>query len=277
MPLPHAVAGLGLFLAAIAAAPDARACGPESDCALGDRHYRIYLPADADGTPAMGAIIFAHGYKGTAAGTLKSAALRAMADRLGVALIAAKSAGDDWSIPGAPSIGAIDGADELAYFDAVRADATRRFGIDPDRLIAAGFSAGGMMTWTLACHRSADYAAFVPMAGTFWRPIPETCSGPVADIIHLHGTADRIVPLEGRRIEDARQGAIRDAIAMYARFGAFAEPAPRRLAGTDCEERRNPDGARLSLCLFDGGHSFDTTFLESAWTSTMTDRPSSGH
>lgn len=240
----------------------ASACGPNSDCPIGDRHYRIYVPSESRSPEPTGALVFVHGYRGRASDVVQNGALRALADRLGLALVAVASAGDDWSIPGVPSVDFHPDLDEIAYFDAVRHDLIRRLGLNPDRLVVAGFSAGGMMTWHLACHRATDYAAFIPMGGTFWAPIPENCQQPPAQLIHFHGLADTTVPLRGRAIEDAMQGDVRDAIAMYARNGAFRPAEAQRIASFGCEVMRNKRGATLGLCLHAGGHSWDTGFIE---------------
>ncbi|MDJ0895227.1 MAG: dienelactone hydrolase family protein [Alphaproteobacteria bacterium] len=255
---------IGLLLGLAISTP-ADACGPDTDCEIGDRFYRVRMPAGHDGAARIGAIIFAHGYRGTATGVMRNQGLAAVAADLGVALIAVKSAGDDWSIPGAPAMGSIAGVDELAYFDRVVADAAARFPIDADRLMVTGFSAGGMMVWTLACHRSQRFAGFAPMAGTFWRPTPETCTTPAASVVHIHGDADRIVPLDGRKIEEAHQGDVASVIDMYARYGGFGAPAAREMEGLSCQNRRNAVGHILNFCLFSGGHSFDAAVVRQAW------------
>ena len=37
------------------------ACGPDTDCQVGDRIYRIAMP---DGVQNPGALVFSHGYRG---------------------------------------------------------------------------------------------------------------------------------------------------------------------------------------------------------------------
>ncbi|MEO1250417.1 MAG: prolyl oligopeptidase family serine peptidase [Pseudomonadota bacterium] len=219
------------------------------------------MPEIAADSAPVGAIVFAHGYLGSATGTMASVQLEQFADNLEFALIAAKSAGDDWAIPGAPSAGSVPDADELAYFDAVLEDVTTRFPIDPKRLVAAGFSAGGMMVWTLACHRSERFAGFVPMAGTFWRPTPERCTSPPASLVHIHGDADNIVPLAGRQIEDAHQGNVEDVLAMYTAYGDFGDATNVGYGELRCRERRNTSGQILDFCLFPGGHTFKAEHL----------------
>ena len=158
-----------------------------------------------------------------------------------------------------------DGAAEFAYFDAVLEDAAARFAIDLTRVVATGFSAGGMMVWNLACARSALFAGFVPIAGTYWAEPPATCEAPVASIIHIHGDRDKTVPLLGRSIGPTKQGEVPASLDMYRNFGGFGAAENARYGALACEERRNPSGARLDFCLFSGGHSFRTEHLRHGW------------
>lgn len=245
-------------------ATPALACGPDSDCLVGDRSYRLYLPPAAEDGP-VGALVFAHGYKGKASNAVGNARLRALADELGLALIALQSDGDDWAVAHVPQ--APDRAEtlEYGYVDAVLADAATRASIDPARRVAAGFSAGGMMVWTLACGASDRFQGFVAVAGTFWAPIPDTCPTPAANLVHIHGTADTMVPLAGRAIGETRQGDVDQALAMYAAHGGFrAEGTVAAPGDMTCRVARNPAGKRLDFCSFDGGHDFSVPRLHYA-------------
>jgi polyhydroxybutyrate depolymerase len=184
---------------------------------------------------------------------------------LGAALIALDAGEDDWIIPNAPRHMASDGAEEFAYVDAVLADAGTRFGVDPARVMATGFSAGGMMVWNLACARSDRFAGFAPVSGTFWLEPPATCTGPVANVIHIHGDDDPTVPLDGRAIGPTRQGKVSEAFEMYGDYGGFGPMSYVMRDDLRCEERRNGAGDLLDFCLFSGGHSFRTEFVRFAW------------
>ncbi len=243
----------------------AAACGPDSNCKIGDRHYRIRMPAGHDGKTPIGAIVFAHGYTGNARQAVQSKGFAAMARKMNMALISTKSAGRGWTLPGSPSHGKVAGADELAYFDRVLDDAARRFPIDRGRLIATGFSAGGMMVWNLACHRSKKFAGFVPIAGTFWAPLPSTCTTSPASIVHVHGDADKTVPLKGRPIRETHQGNVFRVLDMYARHGKFGAPSAMTVRGLRCQMRRNSDGHVLNFCIYKGGHSFYIRHIRQAW------------
>jgi polyhydroxybutyrate depolymerase len=249
--LPLAAIALALVLTFGPATPGA-ACGPDTDCTVGERTYRIALP---QGEGPFGAIVYLHGWRATAAGVMANEGLRAAATRLGVALIAPKSGGEDWLIRNAPRRGFSGDHRELAFFDAMLDDVAGRFPVDTDRILATGFSAGGMMTWTLACHRPDRFAAFLPVAGTFWAPLPETCEGP-ATLVHIHGMGDGVVPLAGRPIADTRQGSVPGALTLMRAVGVY-EPTETGLpAGLSlaCRSWRNRQGDTLALCLHEGGH-----------------------
>lgn len=257
-----------ILLSAFLAAGQAEACGPDSDCKLGDRTYRISLPPGTSTGP-VGALVYAHGYRGSAKAAMRNSALRDLAHEHGLALVAIKSASSDWLIPGVPENPAETGAREFDYVDAVIADLADRHGIDTDRLIATGFSAGGMMVWNLACHMGDRFAAFLPVAGTFWAPLPRNCSAEPVNLVHVHGTTDKIVPIEGRPIKQTRQGDVMNALELAQRAWGFAPfvsrgDEPRAQGDLDCKVQRNSANKTLAFCLHPGGHSLKMAHLREA-------------
>ncbi|MET4101135.1 polyhydroxybutyrate depolymerase [Roseovarius sp. MBR-78] len=236
----------------------ALACGVESDCRLGDRSYRIALP---EGAPPVGAVVYAHGYRGSAAAVMRNRSLRRLVAEEGLALIALDSLDGEWVIPHAPGHADTDGAEEFAYVEAVLADASQRFAIDRGRVIGAGFSSGAMLMWTLACEMPARFAGIIAVAGTFWQRPPEECATPVTSLVHVHGTSDPTVPLTGRAIRETWQGDVGESLAMYRRLGGFGAVQPPAPEGLDCESWRNAAGEVLDFCLHPGGHSLRTEYL----------------
>lgn len=272
--LLFAVALSAAVLPPAVAPGQASACGAESDCRVGDRVYRIAAPAAWAPDRPRGALVYAHGYKGSAAGALRGRALRAAADALGVAVVALQARGDDWSLPGAPGVlrsgAAAEPEAEIAYIAAVMADAAARFGLDRRRMALGGFSAGGMLVWQAACARGDDLAAgFIAIAGTYWRPIPDRCPGAPAPLVHLHGRSDRVVPIEGRAIGPARQGDVRAALDRFRRDGGYEDPTTEQPApgaqDLTCRRRRAPGGAVLAFCTHGGGHRYAAQHLVAAW------------
>jgi len=262
--MPRIILALGLltFFAGVNF-KDAHACGPDSNCDIGDRHYRIRMPENHDGITKIGAIVYAHGYRGSAKGMMKNKSMAKLASEMGVALIATKSYEDDWRIPGVPRNTGTDGEIELTYYDAVIDDVAKRFPIDRNRLMATGFSAGGMMVWNLICHRSGLFGG--PMSGTFWKPEPETCTSPPASVVHIHGDADPVVPLNGRPIADTHQGQVPQVMKMYSEYGNYSFFDESEYGDLNCQNTKNKAGQILNFCLFSGGHSFKSEYVRAAW------------
>lgn len=242
------------------------ACGSADDCVIASGTYRISLPEI--GTQPIGAIVFAHGYQGSAAGVMKNKGLIKAATDRGLALIAIDAGANDWNLPDAPGE-SVQPRDEMAYLDAVLADASTRFGVDPKQTVITGFSAGGMFVWNVICNRGDAYAGYIPYSGTFWKGPPATCPAPAQNIVHVHGTADTTVPMAGRKIADTRQGDVNEVLAMYVADKGFSADAGYALADMTCTHTANAAGKRLDLCLFDGNHSFTAERLGAAYDKLM--------
>ncbi len=240
-------------------APAAHACGLNSDCVVGDRSYRISMPEGEDAP--VGAVVWSHGYGGSAAGVMRNGSLRRMVHEQGLALIAADGLGGSWNLPNGPRTMESTGEAEFAYFESIVEDAGTKFDIDQSRLVAAGFSAGGMMVWNLACARPEMFAGFVPIAGTFWLEPPQTCAPEVTSIVHIHGDRDTTVPLDGRAIAETRQGKVSEALGMYTVHGDFGPQREFVSEALKCDQQSNQQGEILEFCLFSGGHSFRTEYL----------------
>lgn len=262
MPIPpflRAALAAALALAAapaLACAPDAPPCTLAAHGAVPGGDYRLRLPGGPGPHPA---VLFLHGYGGSGAAALRDD------KRLGGFLAAGWAVIAPDGLPtraGGPSnwnaMKSAAGRDDVAFLRAVADDAAARFGLDRGRIAATGFSSGGMMIWRLVCDAPDDFAAFAPVAGTLWDPLPDHCAGP-APVLHVHGLSDTVVPVEGRAVANGRlvQGNLFSALAMLRRtMGCAAAPAPaaapagwRAEAWSACAGR----GA-ITLMTHGGGH-----------------------
>lgn len=264
-----------LWLALVAAlmtgpgrAASVEGCPAEQGCQVEGGRYRLILPDSAPPGAPRAALMFFHGWQGSAEETVADPGLRALAARLGIALIAPDGAGRTWSYPGSPG----RHRDEFAFVGRVLDDVAARFPVDPRRIMASGFSQGGSMVWYLACRMPERFRAFAPVAGAFWEPLPPACAGPRPAMVHTHGTADATVPLAGRALRGGyRQGDI---------FRSLAILDPQARAVTVADFATSPDAlsclplnaagtAPLELCLHPGGHVVDPAWIERAWRLTM--------
>ena len=240
----------------------AYACGPDTDCMIDDRSYRIRMPEPKVGKP--GAIIFNHGYRGTASGIMRNRKMGDTISKLGVAFVAPKSAFQDWDIPNSPS-GRL-GNLEYEYFEKLKTELVEKHGIDPNRIMVTGFSAGGMMTWELACNLGDLFAGYAPISGTFWDPVPKSCKTLPQSIIHMHGTSDKIVPLKGRRIGNTKQGEVEAALQLAApenNYGKWTQLDT--FEGLACKIRKASKQQFVQFCTHPGGHSLKSAWIVRAW------------
>ncbi|WP_308915124.1 alpha/beta hydrolase family esterase [Jannaschia sp. LMIT008] len=260
---------VSLLLSATAASACARG---EDPCAVDLGTYRVAVPDGAAPAGGRSAILFLHGFGGSGNGTLgMSGTVRAITDR-GYAVLAPdglpRTEGGPRSWAFLPPDQRPAARDEGAFFDQVVTDAADRHGVDPGRVMLAGFSAGGFMVSYLACADPSAFPAYAPVAGGFWRPHPASCAGPVK-LLHTHGFRDSTVPLEGRPLRDGEwlQGDIFEGLAIWRAANGCAWPDPSGYARDDTYQRRRwdcGDGAALEFALHDGGHGIPPGWADMA-------------
>lgn len=195
----------------------AECAGAPGHCSVALGNYNLELPDGAAAKGAIPALMFLHGYGGSADATMSNKGMVDAVLARGFAVIAPEGLpreGTDrlsWSfIPGRPVQ-----RDETAFLRAVADDAAVRFGIDRAHMLLGGFSIGGSLTSYVACNDPTAFEAYVPVAGSFWRPHPEGCKGPVR-LLHTHGWTDVTVPLEGRKLgSGAAQGDVWHAMEIW--------------------------------------------------------------
>ena len=86
---------------------------------------------------------------------------------------------------------------DFVFVEQIIADISNEYNVDPEAIYAIGLSNGGMMAYGLACRRGNLIAAAGIVSATM---LADTCDqNTYTSIIHLHGSADNIVPMEGNQ------------------------------------------------------------------------------
>lgn len=182
-------------LAMILAVLWASAAGAET-VSLGDRSYRIDLPARAEGAPVILAL---HGGGGNPDQFARSSGLSRPANAAGYAVIYPAGSGRTrlltWNGGYCCGYAARAGVDDIGFLDAVVADAARRFGLDADRLYLTGMSNGSLMAEAYAATRPDAVRAVAGVAGTL--DLATFSVRGAVPLLHIHGTADDHVPYGG--------------------------------------------------------------------------------
>lgn len=163
---------------------------------LGDRYYLIDLPD----RPAKAPVILAlHGGGGNPAQFARNSQLAKPALAEGYAVIWPAGTARfgrflTWNGGYCCGHAAEAAVDDLAFLDAVLADAGQRFGLDTGRIYLTGMSNGAIMAETYAAQRPGKVRAVAGVSGTMDASL--RVRGPVP-LLHIHGTADTQVPYAG--------------------------------------------------------------------------------
>jgi len=252
---------VALFGVAALASPALAKCDNNTGpCLIEGGDYVIALPDTDAANPPV--VMFLHGAGGTGAQVMKNKKLVNSLVSRGYAVLAptaqrkfGQGAGYVWNFyPG------WEGRDENKFLDDVATDAARRFGLNRDRVLLAGFSAGAFMVNYLACDAPGTFAAYAPVAGGFWDPLPETCAGPIK-LLQTHGWSDKTVPLEGRTLGGGRfqQGDIFVGLDIWRDANVCANENPKVISTEGTFWRRKWTGcapeSALEFAVFPGGHS----------------------
>lgn len=179
------------------------------------RAWSLHLPPSYDGSTPLPVVLVLHGGGGKKEGarrmtcprgdTADPACITALADREGFAVVFPDGNPGElfeelrtWNAGGGKDgfqcvsgKACEDGADDLAFFDALHAEIRRALVVDEARVFVAGHSNGAAMAHRLACERSTRFAAVAAVAGgnqlaavdacTIARPVP---------VLQIHGSDD---------------------------------------------------------------------------------------
>jgi polyhydroxybutyrate depolymerase len=234
----------------------ASACAPMQPCRFGENaEYRVYPPPGWDGKAPIGAFVFVHGHRATAAEIVNYKELSDAVHGMGFMLVAPQGLGDSWSTPGSPGEGR---RDELAYMSAMLDDLEKQFPIDRSRIVASGFSQGASVVWEVACKGNGRFAAFMPVAGVWWQPMPVACTAPKRPMLHIHGINDPVMPMGGRNLRDRwKQGDVAAALATMRVANSCETGKSRREQRGELAcvfEDGCTSGKPVALCLHQGDH-----------------------
>ena len=162
------------------------------------RSYLLHLPTAASTAPRP-LVVSLHPYTGSGAEQESLTGMSTLADTAGFVVTYPNGLGSppDWNAGACCSAASEGNRDDEGFLGAVIDDIGAHVCIDLSRVYVAGFSNGGMMTVRLACEMADRFAAAATVSGSAAIPL-DTCkpSRPIP-FMHIHGTADALVPYDG--------------------------------------------------------------------------------
>jgi polyhydroxybutyrate depolymerase len=228
-----------------------------------DRNYRLYKPP---GVPTLAPLVVVmHGYSGSAAQAERDYGWDGLADSGKFVVAYPDGLSRAWNVDGEGCCGrpGREGVDDVAFVSAAVADIAKNVGTDAAKVYATGMSNGAIMSYTLACITDI-FAAIGPVAGTQLNP----CRAPrPTSVIHIHGTADRLVPYGGGQGFSVINGPpVPEVNAFWRNVNQCGVPAattsgPVTTSTAGCADNR---GAVL-ITVDGGGHEWPPFATETLW------------
>ena len=222
------------------------------------RTARVHVPASYDPARPTPLVLDFHGYSMTGQTQEALTRLPAKSDAAGFVTVAPDGTGAvlGWNAGACCGTAASTGVDDVGFVDALLAELDARLCLDARRVYATGFSNGGFLSHRLACERADVFAAIAPVSGV----LGVACTAPTrpVPVLHIHGTADTIVPYAGS--PGLGFASVDSTIAGWVARNGCAATATEVFAQGDarCERYSGcTGGADVELCTITaGGHTW---------------------
>jgi polyhydroxybutyrate depolymerase len=224
------------------------------------RSYQLYVPPSYTGTRPVPVVFNFHGYGSNAVQQMVYGDFKPLADRHDFLIVAPDGqdspSGRHFNLTNEPGL-----QNDVLMVGAVLDDIEAKLCVDAERIYSTGMSDGGAMTSALACLAPDKFAAFAPVAVTYYA---DGCGGdhPVA-IVAFHGTADRTVPFTGGPVGccgSAVLPAAPAAMAGWAAQGHCSKDFTDTRLGSEVRRRTwsgcDPGSAAVFYIIDGGGHTW---------------------
>jgi polyhydroxybutyrate depolymerase len=163
------------------------------------RSYRLHVPAGYRPDRAVPAVLLLHGNGGSAADLDDVSGLSELGDRRGFLAVYPEGLSVGAGRPFWAAAGRIeDGVDDLRFTADLLDDLQARLCVDPARVAAAGFSAGGGVVAAMACDLAGRVASAAVVSGALYAEPGECRPSRPVPLLDIHGTDDPVVPYGGR-------------------------------------------------------------------------------
>jgi polyhydroxybutyrate depolymerase len=163
------------------------------------RSYFLHIPPGLNDQQLVPLVFFFHGFGETGLQARQYVGFDQIANANGFIVVYPNGSGNagafSWNGPRCCGYALDNNVDDEAFVRTILADVNTIARIDPKRTYTAGFSNGALLSYHLGCTMSDTFAAVAVAAGVMTYA-PCEPQQPVS-IIHVHGTKDPIVPIDG--------------------------------------------------------------------------------
>jgi len=208
------------------------------------RHYRLYVPASlASGAPVP-LLVALHGGTGSSGQFAANSGFDGLAEANGFLVVYPDGVGigpdgsglQTWNGGSCCGPAVRQDVDDVGFVRQLIEVIAAEFPVDPARVVAAGQSNGAIMAYRLACELSDRIVAIGVQAGSLG--VDGCTPSQAVSVLHLHGSADTNVPIDGGLGSGIAGVAFRPARSAVEVFAAAGGCGAAPAASTDPS---NPD------------------------------------
>ncbi len=166
-----------------------------------DRTYALYVPESVtDATPAP-LLVVLHGAGGSGSRTQGWLGFDALADDYGFIVVYPDGLANNWDFgAGLPARGSPVRVDDVGFLVWLVEKLADEYPVDRQRVFVTGMSNGALMAYRLVCSAPETFKAAAGVAAPLFVASARDCVRTPQPILMMHGTADRILPWEQRRL-----------------------------------------------------------------------------
>ncbi|XZE53389.1 alpha/beta hydrolase family esterase [Planctomycetaceae bacterium SH139] len=223
-----------------------------------EREFLIYVPETLKPGVAPPLVFVFHGGNSTAQGVMKLSQFNLVADREGAVVVYPQGVGGNWNDGRINMVAQAfrEKVDDLAFFDRLLAEVSRKHMVDSKRIYLTGISNGGIFAHCVAASRSKKVAAIASVVGGMADSVALNFEPTDAvSVLIIQGTEDPLMPYEGGKVAgDARKD--RGSIVATDKTAALwvaanqCDNVPRR---TPLRDRDPTDGCLTETITWHGG------------------------
>jgi polyhydroxybutyrate depolymerase len=161
-----------------------------------ERSFIQFTPSNYDSDSTYSLVLVLHGFLQDAESIMNYSKFNELAEGENFIVVYPNGINNAWNtqsgFPGGST------ADDIGFISTLIDLLLSELNIDARRVFSCGFSAGGFMSYLLACELQDKLAAIASVAGTYSQNAFDNCE-PVRPfpVLHIHGTEDIIVPPDG--------------------------------------------------------------------------------
>jgi polyhydroxybutyrate depolymerase len=225
-----------------------------------ERSYLLHVPSNYNHEIPTPLVLVFHGRLGTGRLMERMTGFSNLADQ-GFIVAYPDGIGRSWNAGHGVGPAELTGVNDVGFISSLMDHLSRELNIDPHRIYAAGMSSGGMFTYRLACELKGRLAAVASVAGSLPSEVAARCHTAGISVLHIHGTADRIVPWDGGETSSGGSIVSVDAtVRQWANAAKCSDAATVTLkeGNVECQSYSNcTDGTEVTLCsVAGGGHTW---------------------